>query len=306
MNFIAKSIFALFFVFMTSVAVAQNELTPLARNVVIDAGDITLGATLMRPVGAEDALLPAMVIAHGSAPSKREDVAFYTRIALDLGFAVLAYDKRGVGQSTGVYEPFTVEESARVFNDLANDLAFAARWLADQPGIDRSRIGLLGGSQAGWIMPLAAGKGIDVAFIIIGEGAPVTAGEEEVHGRTIRARRGSESAPDITAEDVAEADHALASYDGVHGYDPAAVLKDLNAPTLWMFGLRDYVIPVTASLERLEDLIRSGRGNHEIHVFPFGDHNFSNVSTGERYDLRQVIEPWLESVSAEKSSGHEN
>lgn len=33
--------------------------------------------------------------------------------------------------------------------------------------------------------------------------------------------------------------------------------------------------------------------NYEIILLPNGDHNFYNVETGKRYDLKKYIEPWL-------------
>lgn len=69
------------------------------------------------------------------------------------GVAVLAYDKRGIGQSGGQYPGESPTEDT--IDVLARDAAAAARFLAAQPEIDPARVGLAGHSQAGWIMPLA-------------------------------------------------------------------------------------------------------------------------------------------------------
>ena len=92
------------------------------------------------------------------------------------------------------------------------------------------------------------------------------------------------------------ADDALRNYTGNHGFDPEPILEKLDIPTLWIFGLRDDVIPVNASLERLEELIKNGKNNNDIHIFPFGDHNFVNTDTGERYDIRAISENWLKDI----------
>ena len=149
---------------------------------MIKAGDITMGATLYQPQNALGDL-PGIVIVHGSGRVDRRVARFYTFRAFKMGFAVLVFDKRGVGESSGEYIPFAVETSEETFNDLANDVAYAVRWLAKRPGIDTNRIGVFGGSQAGWIMPLTASKEPLVKFIIAGEGPSVTAGEESIHGR---------------------------------------------------------------------------------------------------------------------------
>ncbi|MEM9495745.1 MAG: CocE/NonD family hydrolase [Pseudomonadota bacterium] len=262
----------------------------IERRVHIEAGDVVLGASLYRPSTARG-LLPAIVTAHGSAASTREGVGFYTHRALEMGFAVLSFDKRGVGETSGQHYPFDVESSDQVFNDLASDVAHAVRWFATQDGIDASRIGLFGGSQAGWIMPLAASKEPIVSFIVIGEGVPLSAGRENAHEKYLMARGGVDG--DVSPVLIAAADAFIAAFDGVEGYDPEPVLLALDIPVLWIFGLRDAVIPVLPSIARLERLIRDGKANNDVVVLPFGDHSFNNLATGERYDLVDVIEPWL-------------
>lgn len=271
-------------------ACAQGEINE--RRETIPAGEITLGLSLYRPADV-DGDLPLIITGHGSAASPREDVFFYTANALNLGFAAVSFDKRGTGESTGEYVRFSVAGSEAQFDDLAADMVAAIEWGAAQDGIDESCIGLFGGSQAGWIMPMAASRTGLVDFIVVGEGAVATAGQENVHGGEIQRRRGSESSPDITAADIAAADAALEAHDGPHGYDPMPLLEELDVPILWIFGLQDAVIPVTPSLTRLQNLIADGHDNHHVLVFPFGDHNFTNRATGDRYDLVGPIQNWL-------------
>jgi hypothetical protein len=88
---------------------------------------------------------------------------------LQRGFAVLRYDKRGVGKSTGTYSGVSTANSEQMLADLSGDMAAGVRFLQAQPDIDRSRIGLMGASQAGWIIPLAA-KETNVVFMILASG----------------------------------------------------------------------------------------------------------------------------------------
>jgi dipeptidyl aminopeptidase/acylaminoacyl peptidase len=85
------------------------------------------------------------------------------------GFAALAFDKRGTGQSQGEY--------LQNFHVLSDDVVAAIRWMRAQPGIDGNRIHLAGFSQGGWIAPLAALKDGNIRSILVGYGvmAPVTA-----------------------------------------------------------------------------------------------------------------------------------
>ena len=279
-------LFAGFLIAVTTPAFSDVLEDAHKQRVMISAGDITLGATLFRPKGSSNDI-PAIVTAHGSAPTTRDEVGYYTYRALQMGFAVLSFDKRGTGESTGTYTKFSVESSEEVFDALAMDIVHAVQWLAGQPDIDTSRIGLFGGSQAGWIMPLAASREPLVKFIIVGEGATVSAGEEAVHGRV----GGDGEGWNRIRIEVADA--ALREFHGDHGFDPAPILGKLEVPTLWLFGLRDDVIPVYPSLERLEELIKEGKTNNSVHVFAFGDHNYTNTATGGRYDVRKVAEDWL-------------
>jgi dienelactone hydrolase len=75
-------------------------------------------------------------------------------------------DKRGVGGSTGDWNMAS-------FDDLAGDVVAAVEYVKTRSDIDPKRIGLLGVSQAGWIMPLAAVRSKDIAFLISISGAGV-------------------------------------------------------------------------------------------------------------------------------------
>jgi dienelactone hydrolase len=262
-------------------------------DVQFGAGDISIGATLYRPAGTKKDL-PAIVTVHGSAPSTREEVGFYTFHALKMGFAVLSFDKRGTGTSTGTYIPFSVESSDDNFRKLASDVVHSVRWLAKQPGIDEARMGLFGGSQAGWIMPLAASQETLVSFIIAGEGVPISTYAESIHA----AISGDDEWMPIKSAlaDAALIDLEIPESVLESGFNPSKILNEISVPTLWVFGMRDSVIPVEASITRLEELIQSGKTNNSVHVYPFGDHNFTNRATGERYDLSLVVRPWLHSI----------
>jgi len=248
----------------------------------IESGDITLNAAYYSPTQGTTTNA-AVVIVHGSAPSTFDDVAYYTSIATKLGMSILAFDKRGCGESGGTYQYFTVEGSKAWFTLLAQDVSVCLNWLKNQSEIDSQKIGLLGGSQAGWIMPLVASTDTTVNFIISGEGATVSAGEENFHSELT----GDGSGNGIS---INEADKKLKMFDGERGFDPRNILKILNVKTLWFFGTKDDVIPVNASIEVLNKI---NNENFEIITLPNGDHNFMNVETETRYDLTKYIKPWL-------------
>ena len=251
------------------------------REVTIEAGDVKLAATLYIPPGTQKPC-PAVVQLHGSAPTRRHDQwFFYTSTCLRSGLAVLAYDKRGCGESTGVFRDFTVASSAKLFDQLSSDAAAAHAWLRAQEDIDPDRVGLVGGSQAGWIMPLVAKKTAGVRFILSGCGPSVSAGEEAYHEQLL-----NQGVP------LAEANSLLQEYTGPFGFDPRPLLRSTKTPTLWIFGERDNVIPTEACLVELERVRKEGNLLHDVHVLADANHNYQ-TSSGDGVLLEPVIVSWL-------------
>ena len=104
----------------------------------------------------------AVVFAHGSNAQSRNGYYGHIRFLAEAyarkGIAALAFDKRGVGKSKGDWEKAG-------FATLADDVAAGVRYLKTRPDIRPDRIGLVGSSQAGWIMPMAASRVPDIRFI---------------------------------------------------------------------------------------------------------------------------------------------
>ena len=139
--------------FATRVRVAREEVT-------FKNGDVTLAGTLLIPAAKKKGEThPALVFTHGGGPQLREVYWGLGYLYAARGFAVLAYDKRGVGKSTGNW-------SEASFEDLADDAVAGARFLQARAGIAPNQIGFWGQSQGGWIAPLAASRFPDAAFAI--------------------------------------------------------------------------------------------------------------------------------------------
>jgi uncharacterized protein len=99
------------------------------------------------------------------------------------GIAALAYDKRGVGESTADFR--TVP-----FLELCGDGLAAIEYLKSRQDIDTKHIGLWGLSQGGWLGPLAASRSSDVAFVIAVSGPALSPGEQMIfyYANELRAR----------------------------------------------------------------------------------------------------------------------
>jgi uncharacterized protein len=136
-----------------------------------DAGCLLTG-TLTLPPG--NGPFPAVVLLTGSGAQDRDEMVFNHRPFLVLadhltrkGIAVLRYDDRGVGKSTGQFATATTA-------DFAMDAVAAVRFLKSVPEIDTARIGLLGHSEGGVVAPIAASMLPSTAFIVLlaGTGLP--------------------------------------------------------------------------------------------------------------------------------------
>ncbi len=118
----------------------------------------SLAATLFLPERKPDspAKFPAVVMVTGSGPQDRDETIMGHKPFLVIadalaraGIAVLRYDDRGVGGSTGSFESSTSD-------DFATDADEASEWLKTQPEIDADRIGIIGHSEGGIIAPMVA------------------------------------------------------------------------------------------------------------------------------------------------------
>jgi pimeloyl-ACP methyl ester carboxylesterase len=123
-------------------------------------GAVTLAGTILIPSGPGPH--SAIVCTHGSGPEGRQRAAYHSNgyFFARLGFVALIYDKRGVGSSTGDFQTASLE-------DLADDALAGVHLLQTRKDVVRTRIGMTGVSQGGWISPLAATRSPDVAFILV-------------------------------------------------------------------------------------------------------------------------------------------
>jgi hypothetical protein len=124
---------------------------------------VALAGSLFRPEGR--GRHPAVLFIHGSGAEGRGGLNRFLADRLACrGIAAFAYDKRGVGESTG-------DRRQATFNDLVEDALAAIELLRTQAGIDGRRIGLFGSSDgAGYIAPSVVARSPDVAFLVLKSG----------------------------------------------------------------------------------------------------------------------------------------
>ena len=157
------------------------------------AANLTLAGTLTLPEGAGP--FPAAILISGSGPQDRDETLAGHKPFLVLadhltraGIAVLRYDDRGVGKSTG-------DHAAATTADFTTDALAAFEYLRDRPDITPTRIGMIGHSEGGLIAPLAASKEPTISWIILLAGPGVN-GEQILYtqGQKILAAEGGDEA----------------------------------------------------------------------------------------------------------------
>jgi uncharacterized protein len=239
---------------------APGSLTTVTTG-FFNSGAVKLSYQLDVP--AHTAPVGAVVFGHGSGMATKNSCHAFGLADgfLARGYATLCFDKRGVGQSTGQFINVSAQNSFAVFEDLASDIAAGVEFLRNRPEIDRNRIGLAGGSQAGWIVPLAATKS-QPAFMVLIVAPTVSIGVELFYSSIV----------EVTNAPVEDGYNALPSFNGFHGFDPKPVLESLNVPGLWLLGGEDRSIPTPATVAILDQLIASGKPYTHV-VIPGAGHS---------------------------------
>lgn len=163
------------------------------------AKGVTLAGTLTLPKGAGP--FPVVVMISGSGPQNRDEELLGHKPFLVIadhftreGIAVLRFDDRGVGKSTGDFKTAT---SA----DFASDVLAGVQYLKTRKEVDARKIGLVGHSEGGLIAPMVAAQSADVAFIVLMAGPGVSGDEIVILQSELISRAEGESEKNIASND---------------------------------------------------------------------------------------------------------
>ncbi len=316
-----------------------------AEDVTFDNVPVTLAGTLTLPPG-DGPFVAVVLISVSRANDRNESLVPVTpmqpfRLLADVltrqGLAVLRYDDRGIGESTGVYE-----DASRA--DLATDAAAAFTYLRAREDI--SHVGLLGHSEGGLIAAMIAAETSEVAFVISmagpalseyeltpvqlrrsGEAMGLPLDEIERQVALAQARLDWALAGDFDAlrasieeematlyagltveqqaaippmEEIVEAGIAI-----VHDitYDPVEAWSRVTCPVLALFGELDVHVPPEQNYPVLVQALTAA-GNQDVTAITLmgANHLFQAANTGaisEYARLEQVFMPeFLEAISA--------
>lgn len=163
-------VLVVFFSYKTSINRPQEPSKPYpyyTEEVTFEntQAQVTLAGTLTLPSAAGN--YPAVILISGSgAQNRNEEISGHKPFLIIAdhltkhGIAVLRYDERGVGKSTGNFKTATTA-------DFALDVASAVEFLKLREEIDREKIGLIGHSEGGLIAPMVASNSKDISFIVL-------------------------------------------------------------------------------------------------------------------------------------------
>ena len=277
---------------------------------VPSAEGVTLAGTLSVPDGPGP--YPAVVLVTGSGPQNRDQELLGHRpfhvLADHLarrGVAVLRYDDRGVGGSSGDFDAATTA-------DFARDAQAAAEYLAARP--ESASVGVLGHSEGGLVGPMAAAASDAVAFVVslagpavpfrdvlryqlggdteagraaldafldeAATGDPATAPERAAAAYT--ARLGADGGG-LGADEVVGLADVLAGPWGRYllAHDPTAAPRALRVPALAVFAARDRQVRASDNVPAAVDALAGAPPGSRVVVLPDLNHLFQPTETGD-------------------------
>jgi dienelactone hydrolase len=188
-----------------------------------ESGEIKLVGRLVMPKGNQK--VPVVVLIHGSEHDSALDFNSLQRIFPAQGVGSFVYDKRGTGVSGGVY--------TQDFDVLANDAVAATKEARRLAGRRAGRIGYQGGSEGGWVAPLAASR-TPVDFTIVSFGLAVTVLEEDQQSVALDMHFHQHSTEDTAkALELARAGERVIETGGKAGYEEFDALRQRYKSEPW-------------------------------------------------------------------------
>lgn len=276
-NFFYNLFLWLLFIALPEVVFSQSDFT--IQDVNFESQGVILAGSILAPENP----VAAVVIVHGSDPVKRE-IEFAKRLAKE-GITVLTYDKRGVGESGGVYVGPSVGTNnidTTNLNLLAQDVGAAVNTFRNYLKDKKTPIGLVGFSQAGWIIPITANKNPQIEFMVLFSAPTITTLEQlRFQFYTNGNNNFWDNHTEADALEHTKNDPDRYQFEAT---DPKNSLNTLSIPGLWLYGEKDIQIPVKMCIEQLNTLKAQGKP-FEYTLFTKLGHNTAFDSDTTPFDI---------------------
>jgi pimeloyl-ACP methyl ester carboxylesterase len=217
-----------------------HEVRQTSAEITVE-GSHNLAAWIVQPRESSEArAMPGLVLVQGAGRGGRESLIATARAFAAAGTAVIIYDKRTAGYSV----------LARDYAMLAKDAIRAAEVLADAPGVDPRRIGILGFSEGGWVAPLAVQAAPQrFAFLVLASAAIVTPLEQSVWIVDQKLAGAPQAIRRMAAVALASGRTLINYLD----FDVRSTLATLDLPVYAIWGAADPIVPINVAVRRLTD-----------------------------------------------------
>jgi len=265
------------------------------KEVVFSSQDIMLSGTLTFPRGKPP--FPAVLLIAGSGPVDRNEnvpqgikLNTFSELAQRLaecGFAVLRYDKRGVGKSGGDFASSGLYE-------LVADAQSALEFLAAQPEINSKKIALLGHSEGGTIACMVAAQN-PIASALVLMATPARSLVELVKEQItylylISGVKDSRVIQEAIAQQEKIFEALAQGKKDVEGvpiplwkwwkdylyFNPQEWFQKIRIPTLILQGEKDYQVKTEDAL-KIAAILKQNGVTYELAILPNLDHLFRPV-----------------------------
>lgn len=248
------------------------------QDIMIDAGDHQIPATLTVPVGEEGRLFPAVIMLHGNGSTRHEAGNAYDYTAPEMakaGIATIRFDYIGNGDSTSDYIDFTYDKGVE-------DAMTCYAYLKDLGTIDMAHVGIMGWSQGGRLTLLTAGRNDVFTSVLTWAGAYDQKGNEEEQYAIAKENGYYE----VTYDWREPLKQSPAYYECAMAIDYPAEVANIKAPILAINGTEDTaVLPETA--QKIVDA--STNPDSRVLLLEGADHTFC-VFTGDTTVLEKLTE----------------
>ena len=282
---------------------------------------VRLSGTLTLP--SNKGKFPVVILITGSGPQNRDEELFNHKPFLVLsdhltkkGIAVLRFDDRGVGKSTGTFANATTK-------NFTADVESAIKYLKTRKEIKKKKIGLIGHSEGGVIASIVANSSDDVDFIVLlatpglrGDKLmllqkrklesqsgmselEISKGQEifsDIYELILNSRASNQKLNDdinniltlkydsqLTASQIKNLSNQLTSPWMYYylKFDIKTSLMNLKCPVLALNGEKDLQVPAKENLKAIKNaLIQGGNDKGTIKKLPYLNHLFQECETG--------------------------